>query len=212
MPSAVAHPPSLQELIGWEAKRRRAIDPRHTLLSTKRLIGARWGSYRASRFGEHHPYDLVERQGVAAIKTRRETVTPVEVASRLLRNVTVAAGLAPESQRATITVPASFGKDERRATLKAAREAGFGGGRIVEEPVATAVAYLQRSNLKHAVVYDLGGGTFDLAVVDCGEYPFHVVAQAGDPYLGGDDVDRMLAQRVAERVLEQHRWDLGANP
>ncbi|MCA9609726.1 MAG: Hsp70 family protein, partial [Myxococcales bacterium] len=68
------------------------------------------------------------------------------------------------------------------------------------------------SNVRYAVVYDLGGGTFDLALVDCSRYPFRVVAHAGDPYLGGDDVDRILATRVAERVLTEHRWDLAADP
>jgi len=212
VPSVVAYPPSRQELVGWEAKRRRAIDPRHTLVSTKRLIGAKWGSYRAQRFAEHHPYALVDADGLAAIQTRCGVITPTEVASRLLRMATMWAGYAPESRKATITVPASFERDEREATLDAARAAGFAAARLVEEPVATAIAYLDRSNVRYAVVYDLGGGTFDLAVVACDTYPFRVVAHAGDPYLGGDDVDRHLAQRVSERVLRDLRWDLASDP
>ncbi|MCB9592031.1 MAG: Hsp70 family protein [Sandaracinaceae bacterium] len=212
LPSALAYPPSRQELVGWEAKRRRPIDPVNTLLSTKRLIGARSGSYRAQRFAEHHPYEIVDHHGVAAFQTRCGVVTPVEAATRLLCTATMWSGCMTATRKAVITVPASFEQEERQATMEAARESGFAGAALIEEPVATAISYLDRSNVRYAVVYDLGGGTFDLALVDCSRYPFRVVAHAGDPYLGGDDVDRILAQRVAERVLAEHRWDLAADP
>ena len=94
------------------------------------------------------------------------------------------------------------------ATALAVSKAQFATVRVVEEPVATALAYLNRSNLKHAFVYDLGGGTFDAAVVDCSRYPFRVVGHGGDPYLGGDDVDRTIALHVADRTLTRDGWDL----
>lgn len=212
LPSAVAYPPSRHELVGWDARRRRPVDPANTLLSTKRLIGARWGSYRARRFAEHHPHQLVEREGDAAIETRCGVVGPVDVATRLLCTATMWSGFTTATRRAVITVPAAFELPEREATLAAARASGFAGAALIDEPVATAIAYLDRSNVRYALVYDLGGGTFDLALVDCSKYPFRVVAHAGDPYLGGDDVDRILATRLADRVLSEHRWDLATDP
>ena len=209
LPSVLAYPPTREELVGWEAKRRRLIDPRNTLMSTKRLIGSKSGSYRARRFDEHHPYDVVDLDGVAAIKTRFGVVTPVDAATRFLRAAVAGAGC-PTSTRGVITVPAAFEEDERQATIAAGRAAGFKQSLLIEEPVATAIAYLSQSNVRYGVVYDLGGGTFDLALVDCSRYPFRVVAYAGDPYLGGDDVDRVLAQRVSERVLREYRWDLAS--
>jgi len=80
--------------------------------------------------------------------------------------------------------------------------------RVIEEPIATALAYLNRSSLKHAFVYDLGGGTFNAAVVDCSRYPFRVIGHGGDVYLGGDDVDRTIALHVADRTLSRDGWDL----
>ncbi|MBX3272364.1 MAG: Hsp70 family protein [Sandaracinaceae bacterium] len=212
LPSALAFPPSGEELVGWEARARRPIDPAHTLLSTKRLIGARFGSPRARRFAEHHPYAVVDRDGLAALRTRAGDLTPVDVAARLLVAAAARGECDPSARRAVITVPAAFEAAEREATLEAARRAGFAAVALVDEPVATAISYLERSNVRYGVVYDLGGGTFDLALVDCSRYPFRVVAHAGDPYLGGDDVDRVLAERVAERVLCRHRWDLAADP
>lgn len=211
LPSVVAHPPSGDVLVGWPARRRRAIDPAHTLRSTKRLIGAPWPSSRATRFAERHPYAVVDAGGTAAVRTRAGTVTPVEVAAQLLLEACRASRREPSTHDAVISVPAAFEAAERAATLEAARLAGFASARLIDEPVATAVGYLTRSNLRYAVVYDLGGGTFDVAVVDCLRHPFRVAAHGGDPYLGGDDVDRALAQQVAARVLREHRWDLASD-
>ncbi|GAB5541756.1 MAG: hypothetical protein SangKO_015160 [Sandaracinaceae bacterium] len=212
LPSVVAHPPSGEELVGWSARSRRTIDPRHTLTSTKRLIGARSGSYRAKRFAERHPYEIVDVDGHAALRTRAGSVLPTQVAASVLREACAVAGFEPSSHFAVISVPAGFEAEERAATLEAARAAGFPQARLIEEPVATAVAYLERSSVRYATIYDLGGGTFDLAVVDCTRYPFRVIGHGGDPYLGGDDVDRALATRVADRVLRTQRWDLASDP
>jgi molecular chaperone DnaK len=212
MPSALAFTPSGERLLGDAARARRLIDPRNTLLSTKRLIGAPYRSYRARRFAERHPYTIGEGgAGQAVIRTRAGDVDPVDVAAALLAGACERAGREPAAHACVITVPASFEEAERAATLRAAERAGFGRTGLVTEPVATAIAYLTRSNLRYAAVYDLGGGTFDLAVVDCSRHPFRVVAHAGDPYLGGDDVDRELAVRLVERVLAEHRWDLGSD-
>jgi molecular chaperone DnaK (HSP70) len=115
---------------------------------------------------------------------------------------------------AVVTVPAAFEPSAREATRRAVEQAGIAHVNVVEEPVATAMAYLTTRNerLRHAVVYDFGGGTFDLAIVDCATSPARVIRHAGDPYLGGDDIDHALAQWVAERVLRDHGWDLCAEP
>ena len=111
-----------------------------------------------------------------------------------------------------MTVPAGFDEARRRATLQAVAPSEFGSVSLIEEPVATALAYLDRSNLRHAAVYDLGGGTFDIAIVNCDEHPFRVLADRGDLYLGGDDVDRAISLDVVDRVLEEFGWDLRSNP
>jgi molecular chaperone DnaK len=109
---------------------------------------------------------------------------------------------------AVVTAPVGFDQRRRDATALAVAKAQFASVRVVEEPIATALAYLNRSNLKYAFVYDLGGGTFDAAVVDCSSYPFRVIGHGGDPYLGGDDVDRTIALYVADRTLARDGWDL----
>ena len=102
----------------------------------------------------------------------------------------------------------AFDTRRREATALAVSKAKFASVRVIEEPIATALAYLNRSSLKYAFVYDLGGGTFDAAVVDCSSYPFRVIGHGGDPYLGGDDVDRTIALHVADRTLARDGWDL----
>lgn len=213
VPSAVAYVPSGRTLIGEEARARRIIDPRNTLLSTKRLIGAPFPSARARAFAEHHLYEVVAgASGRAAIRTRAGDVDPIDVAALVLESACARIGRDPREHGVVITVPAAFEERERAATIEAGRRVGFATVGLLSEPVATALSYLSRSSLRYAAVYDLGGGTFDLAVVDCRRYPFEVVAHAGAPYMGGDDVDRELAQRVAERVLAEHRWDLRTDP
>ena len=212
LPSMLAFPPSGEMRVGWEARERRTIDPRHTLISTKRLIGARWGSRRAQHYAERYPTTLVDRGGVACLQTRAGAFDPVDVASTLLDHAIRRVALDSESVDAIITVPSSFNDEERAATLTAAQRTGLARARLIEEPVATAVAYLSRASLRYAAIYDLGGGTFDFAVVDCLRHPFTVVAHAGDPYLGGDDVDRELANCVAEQILRARRWDLADDP
>jgi molecular chaperone DnaK len=122
------------------------------------------------------------------------------------------ASLNPAQLPTVVTVPSSFHEPARKATVGAMLHAGFTEVRIVEEPVATAIAYLQRASLRYAAMYDFGGGTFDFAVIECESFPFRILAHGGDPYLGGDDVDRALALQVAEQVLRSAGWDLQSEP
>jgi len=207
MPSAVAFQPNGEAVTGMSARRRRAMDPKNTILSAKRIIGARWHSSYVTQFRQHYPYDLVQtKDGGAAFQTRAGVFTPVDIGARVISGLCELTRCATTGVNAVVTAPVGFDDRRRRATAAAA--ADFGSVRLIEEPVATALAYLNRSNLKHAFVYDLGGGTFDAAVVDCSRYPFRVIGHGGDPYLGGDDVDRTVALHVADRTLSRDGWDL----
>jgi len=209
MPSAVAFPPSGSTIIGASARRRRAMDPENTILSAKRIIGARWHSSYLSQFREHYPYQLVQSDdGGAAFRTRAGVFTPVEVGTTVVKGLCELTACETRGVGAVVTAPVGFDERRRDATAKAVLDVGFDTVRVVEEPIATALAYLNRSNLKHGFVYDLGGGTFDAAVVDCSRYPFRVIGHGGDPYLGGDDVDRTIALHVADRTLARNGWDL----
>ena len=209
MPSAVAFAPNGATLFGKAARRRRGMDPKNTILSAKRIIGARWHSSYTSQFREHYPYDLVEgRDGWAVFKTRAGLVCPVEIGRTVVSGLCALTKCPVQDVHAVVTAPVGFDQRRREATSLAVSKAKFASVRVIEEPIATALAYLNRSSLKYAFVYDLGGGTFDAAVVDCSSYPFRVIGHGGDAYLGGDDVDRTIALHVADRTLERDGWDL----
>ncbi len=209
MPSAVAYPPSGAILIGKAARRRRALDPRNTILSAKRVIGARWHSSYTAQFREHYPYDLVPGpDGGPVFRTRAGIASPVDIGGTVVRGLCELTNCPTGDVHAVVTAPVGFDRRRRDATAEAVSRARFATVRVVEEPIATALAYLNRSSLKYAFVYDLGGGTFDAAVVDCSSYPFRVIGHGGDPYLGGDDVDRTIALYVADRTLSRDGWDL----
>ena len=209
MPSAIAYPPGGSTLVGRAARRRRAMDPKNTILSAKRIIGARWHSSYIKQFRQHYPYDLIETdQGEPAFQTRAGIISPVDVGAAVVRGLCELTNCPTQDVHAVVTAPVGFDQRRRDATMRAVQNARFATVRAIEEPIATALAYLNRSNLRHAFVYDLGGGTFDAAVVDCSRYPFRVVGHGGDPYLGGDDVDRTIALHVADRTLSRDGWDL----
>ncbi|MGB8222125.1 MAG: Hsp70 family protein [Polyangiales bacterium] len=209
MPSAVAFPPSGVTLIGKDARRRRAMDPRNTILSAKRIIGAPWRSSYTAQFREHYPYDLAEtREGGVVFRTRAGLVSPIDIGGMIVSGLCQLTKCPVQDVHAVVTAPVGFDQRRRDATSLAVSKAKFASVRVVEEPIATALAYLNRSSLKYAFVYDLGGGTFDAAVVDCSRYPFRVVGHGGDAYLGGDDVDRTIALHVADRTLSRDGWDL----
>jgi len=215
LPSVVAFPPSGVTLVGTAARRRRAIDSKNTIFSSKRLVGRAWASSEAEEFRARYPFDMVQtEEGGPAFKTRAGVFTPEDIAAvvlvRLLENAPVSIGDA----RAVIAVPSGYARQHRDATARAARKAGLVDVALVDEPVATAAAYLapHEELLERAVVYDLGGGTFDVAVLDCTEQPFRVLARGGDLYLGGDDIDRAIASWAADEVARAHRWDLRSDP
>jgi molecular chaperone DnaK len=213
MPSVVALLPNGGALVGGGAKLRRPMDPCNTIYGSKRLMGEAWTSYATRQFREQYPHELTaSSDGGVQFETRAGAIRPEEVASLIVSHLCMRATLHPAQVPTVVTVPSSFREPARRATLDAMARAGFTEVRVIEEPVATAIAYLQRANLRYAAVYDFGGGTFDFAVIDCSSFPFRVLAHAGDAYLGGDDVDRALASHLSENVLRSVGWDLHSEP
>lgn len=213
LPSVVAFPPSQVTLVGTNARRRRAIDAKNTIFSAKRIIGRTWHSEETGEFRNRYPFEMVQAEGnVPAFKVRTGTFTPTQigtfVVSALFENVPIDT----DGLDAIVAVPSGFSDDHRNATAEAVRAAGAANVRVIDEPVCTAIAYTETTDTPAVTaVYDLGGGTFDFAVLDCANKPFEVLAHGGDLYLGGDDIDQAVASWAAERVLEEHRWDLRDN-
>jgi molecular chaperone DnaK len=211
LPSIVAFPPSGAVLVGAIAKKRRAIDPKHTLYSAKRVIGQRWLSAAASRFRKQYPFDLAETAlGGVAFRTRSGTLTPIDVGARVVGKLFGSQQALLSNVTGVVAVPASFSPEARQATVRAVEQAGITHVSAIEEPVATAIAYATMTSSRNgrALVYDLGGGTFDLALLERSAAGTRVLRHAGDPYLGGDDIDRALADWISHDVLKAHGWDL----
>ncbi|MEZ4254095.1 MAG: Hsp70 family protein [Polyangiales bacterium] len=197
---------------GNAARERRPIDPKNTIYSAKRLIGESLTSYRTQEFRRNYPFDLTDTErGAVGFRTRAGVFTSRDIATRVVDELLARTRYVAEKTVAVVTVPAAFTDVQRSTTRRALRNAGIPQVRMVEEPVATAIAYLQRSNLRYAVVYDLGGGTFDLAILDCTRRPFQILAHGGDPYLGGDDIDRVIANWITRSVLERTGWDVSTD-
>jgi molecular chaperone DnaK len=193
-PSAVYFPPDGGEPeVGAAARRRSLTNPERTVVSVKRLIGRRPGEL------DHTPdYATVrDTRGGLAVRIDDRTLSPVEISAMILRHLKTVAERALERpvNRAVITVPAYFNDAQRTATRQAGELAGFTVERIVNEPTAAALAFgLDKLGERSRVaVYDLGGGTFDISILEMNEGVFHVLATHGDTALGGDDIDRALA-------------------
>jgi molecular chaperone DnaK len=212
LPSVVAFYPNGDTRVGELARRRRAIDSANTLFSSKRIIGRRFDSHETRNFRERYPMQIEEVDGGwPAFRTRAGLVTPVEVATHVLEALLQRTDLDPQGSPVTLTVPASFAPPQRQATAEAAARAGLGQVTLLAEPLATAYAYIAcGARSERAVVYDLGGGTFDCAVVDCTKGTPKLLSHASDLMLGGDDLDQRLAGWVRHVVIEKYNWDLSS--
>jgi molecular chaperone DnaK len=210
LPSVVAFPPNGQTLVGVPAKARRAIDPKNTISSAKRLMGQAWHSYATAKFRRQYPFELVEQAGAPLFRTRAGTFTPEDIAAKVIGRALGELFVEGARVRTHVTVPAAFDAKARAATIEAAAQVGLLEVHVIPEPVAAAHAYLrrERNKLKRVAVFDLGGGTFDFAVVDFSSPSVRVLGHGGDPYLGGDDLDDTLAAWVAHEVLTRFGWDL----
>ncbi len=211
IPSVVSFHPSGDVLVGASAKERRLLDAQNTVYSVKRLIGRPYTSYEVKQAQERFAFELSEGpSGGVLVTARGETYTLSEISAFVLRHVRkVAEGaLGKECSQAVVTVPANFNELQRSATKAAGRVAGLDVLRILNEPTAAALAYgYNKTSTERVAVYDLGGGTFDITILQLAGDVFEVLATAGDTFLGGDDVDTVVADHMAAQFLEQNRYD-----
>jgi molecular chaperone DnaK len=216
IPSVVSFHPNGSVLVGRSAKERRTVDPTNTIFSVKRLIGRSWDTEEVRRARSRLPFEMREGPGQAALVVARgETYTLPEISAFVLRKAkSVAdAALGERVEQAVITVPANFNDLQRAATKVAGRVAGLEVSRILNEPTAAALAYgYGKSSSERLAVYDFGGGTFDVTLLDLSNNVFEVLATAGNTFLGGDDIDLAIAERMAEHFLRQHRYDPRSDP
>ena len=207
IPSVVRFPANGDlPLVGSRAREQAIVDPRHTIFSIKRLMGRGLADVQDDLAAFPFPVTENER-GLLQIDVHGKLVTPQEVSSLILMRVHDLACRAMSGHeviKAVITVPAYFDEPQRQATRDAARLAGIEVLRIINEPTAASLAYgLDQKGDGTVVVYDLGGGTFDVSVLNIEDGVFRVLATAGDTHLGGDDLDRALVAMIAEDLAEQ---------
>jgi len=214
-PSVVSFHPGGDVLVGHTGKERRLVDAQNTVSSVKRLIGRPFRSPAVRRAADRFPFTLVEGDnGVVTVKARGQQYSLPEISAFVLRRAKglAEAALQMEVTQAVVTVPANFNELQRTATRDAGRIAGLEVLRIINEPTAAALAYGYASKTRERVaVYDLGGGTFDVSILDLSGDVIEVLSTAGDTYLGGDDIDALIADRMAQAFLEEHRVDLAAD-
>ena len=211
LPSVVAFTPTGARLVGAKAYRRRPIDPKNTIFSTKRLIGRKWYSTDVREFQKRYDFDLVEGDdGYPGFRTRSGLFNPVDIATMILERVGNYSEYELGEISAIITVPSMFRDAEQESTREAGMQVGFADVNIIDEPTAVALACLskRKEEIRRACVYDFGGGTFDLAIVDCSQKIPKVLGYGGDLYLGGDDIDKKLSEWATDEVLKKHNWDL----
>ncbi len=210
--SAVSFHPSGGVLVGADARSRRLIDPENTILGAKRLLGHRYGSPALEELTRLLPlrFERGENDQVA-IATRAGAMTVPELLAIVLDHLRVLAerNLGAPVDRAVLAVPANFHESQRVATVTAGAIAGIEVPSLINEPTAAAIAYGARRELDRVIaVYDFGGGTFDVSILGLRGREYEVLATAGDPYLGGDDVDHRIVEALANAFLARERVDL----
>ena len=220
-PSVVAFAKDDQILVGQSAKRQAITNPTNTLYAIKRLIGRRFNDSVVQRDIELVPYKLVgSDNGDAWVEVKGRKIAPPEISARVLQKMKKTAEdyLGEDVTEAVITVPAYFNDSQRQATKDAGKIAGLEVKRIINEPTAAALAYgmgQQRGDRKIAV-YDLGGGTFDISIIEIaeidGETQFEVLATNGDTFLGGEDFDNRLIDYLAGEFEKEHGVDVRKDP
>ena len=210
VPSVVAFTKTGERLVGQLAKRQAVTNPTNTIYSIKRFMGRRWDDPETKRSMELVPYKVqkdAKSDGLVVVANDKQ-YTPPEISAMILQKLKADAEsyLGQKITEAVITVPAYFDDTQRQATKDAGRIAGLEVKRIINEPTASALAYgLDKKNDEKIAVYDLGGGTFDISILELGDGVFEVKATNGDTHLGGDDFD----QRVIEWLLAEFKKDQG---
>lgn len=211
-PSVVAVSESGRRLVGQMAKRQAITNARHTVYAAKRLIGRKWGSPAVIHSLESVPYQIVQGPHEdVRIKVRDKVYSVPEVSSMILQEMKLIAEefLGETIEQAVVTVPAYFNDSQRQATKDAGRIAGLDVLRIINEPTAAALAYGYGKQLNQTVaIYDLGGGTFDISVLQIADGVFDVMSTGGDTFLGGEDFDARIIDWLAMEFAAEHRVDL----
>ena len=211
VPSVVGFPKTGERVVGQLAKRQAVTNPTNTVYSIKRFMGRRWDDPEVQRSKGFVPYTVEKdpkSDGIQRRRRRRQHYTPPEISAMILQKLKADAEayLGEKVTEAVITVPAYFDDTQRQATKDAGRIAGLDVKRIINEPTASALAYgLDKKHDEKIAVYDLGGGTFDISILELGEGVFEVKATNGDTHLGGDDFD----QRVIDWLLAEFKKDQG---
>ncbi|MFG2364860.1 molecular chaperone DnaK [Streptomyces mirabilis] len=213
-PSIVAFTDSGERLVGQLARRQAILNPKGTIYSAKRFIGRHFDEI--SDEAKAVAYDVVEGEGgVARFKVRDKLYAPEEISALVLRKLADDAGkqLGEKVTEAVVTVPAYFNDAQRQATKDAGRIAGLEVLRIINEPTAAALAYgMEKKQHETVLVFDLGGGTFDVSILDVGDGVVEVRSTAGDSHLGGDDFDRRLVDLLADGFQKENGIDLRKDP
>ncbi len=220
-PSIVAFSDDGEVIVGQAAKRQAVTNPQNTLYAVKRLIGRRFEEDAVQKDIKLVPYKIIKADnGDAWVEAGGKGMAPPEVAARVLQKMKATAEeyLGETVTEAVITVPAYFNDSQRQATKDAGRIAGLDVKRIINEPTAAALAYgmdKQRGN-KAVAVYDLGGGTFDISIIEIaevdGEHQFEVLSTNGDTFLGGEDFDNRLIDYLADEFKKESGIDLHSDP
>ncbi len=211
-PSMVAFTESGERIVGQIAKRQAITNPENTIFAVKRLIGRRYDSPEVQEAKKHYPYQIVpSRNGDAWVQVRGRNFSPQEISAMILNKMreTAEEYLGTTVSQAVITVPAYFDEVQRQATKDAGTIAGLEVMRIINEPTAAALAYglEQKRNAKIAV-YDLGGGTFDISILQIGDGVIEVIATNGNNFLGGEDFDRRIIEDLLRKFYDETGIDL----
>ncbi|MFW5989773.1 MAG: Hsp70 family protein, partial [Campylobacterales bacterium] len=210
-PSIVAFTEKGEVLVGDPAKRQAITNPQKTVYSIKRIMGLMCNESVAEEAKKRLPYNVVDRGGACAVDIDGKVYTPQEISAKVLMKLKedAEAYLSEEITDAVITVPAYFNDSQRKATKEAGTIAGLNVLRIINEPTSAALAYgLDKKHAEKIVVYDLGGGTFDVTVLETGDDVVEVLSTGGDAFLGGDDFDNRIIDWVAKEFKEEQGIDL----
>jgi molecular chaperone DnaK len=212
-PSIVAvNPKSGERMVGQVAKRQAVTNPKNTVFSVKRFMGRKYKDPEVQRTLKHVPYEVKEApNGDIRVVMGGKEYSPPEISAMILQKLKddAEAYLGEKITQAVITVPAYFNDSQRQATKDAGKIAGLEVLRIINEPTASSLAYgLEKKSDEHIAVYDLGGGTFDISILDVGDGVFEVRSTNGDTFLGGDDFDQKIIDHIADEFKKQEGIDL----
>jgi molecular chaperone DnaK len=206
----------IKNIAGDVAKRQMVINPKSSVYSVKRIMGRKYGDKQVQDAVKHLSYTVKSgKNDMAVVEVEGRQFTPQEISAKVLAKIKkdAEAYLGDEVKQAVITVPAYFDDSQRQATKQAGEIAGLEVLRIVNEPTAAALAYgLDKKNTHTIAVYDLGGGTFDITILELGEGVYEVKATNGDTYLGGDDFDRKIIDYLADEFKKEQNVDLRKDP